>query len=69
VGFFVVPVVGAIPGFIGGIYAAERARLGSHRAGRASTRTIMRAVGTPLFVELFACLLVVGGWLGALLGG
>ncbi|WP_328536009.1 DUF456 domain-containing protein [Streptomyces sp. NBC_00344] len=69
VGFFVLPVMGAIAGFIGGIYLAERVRLGSHGAGRASTRTVMRAVGTPLLVELFACLLVFGGWLGALIAG
>ncbi|MEV8567414.1 DUF456 domain-containing protein [Streptomyces sp. NPDC051322] len=69
VGFFVVPVVGGIAGFVGGIYLAERARLGSHRAGRASTRTIMRGIGTSLLVRLFAALLVVGGWLGVVFRG
>lgn len=69
VGFFVVPVLGAVVGFIGGIYTAERIRLGSHGAARASTRTVMRSIGTSLLVELFACLLVVGGWVSALLGG
>jgi uncharacterized protein YqgC (DUF456 family) len=65
VGFFLVPVVGAVPGFIGGIYATERRRLGGHGPAMASTRTVMRAVGTSVLVELVACLLVVGAWLGA----
>ncbi|MEE1803442.1 DUF456 domain-containing protein [Streptomyces sp. NPDC101062] len=67
VGFFVVPVVGGILGFVGGIYGAERVRLGSHRDGWASTRTVMRTAGASLLVELFACLLVVGAWLGVVL--
>lgn len=34
-----------------------------------STRAVMRAVGTSVLVELFACLLVAGAWLGAVLSG
>ncbi|MCX4584876.1 DUF456 domain-containing protein [Streptomyces sp. NBC_01481] len=67
IGFFLIPVVGAIPGFIGGIYGSERLRLGGHGPAAASTRTVMRAVGTSVLVELFACLLVMGAWLGAVL--
>lgn len=62
VGFFVVPVVGGVLGFVGGIYAQERSRLGTHRAARISTRMAMRAIGASLLVELFACLLVAGTW-------
>lgn len=29
----------------------------------------MRAVGTSVLVELFACLLVMGAWMGAVLAG
>ncbi len=65
IGFFVVPVVGAVLGFIGGIYGTERRRLGGHGPAAASTRAVMRAVGTSVLVELVACLLVVGAWLGA----
>ncbi|MGR8007401.1 DUF456 domain-containing protein [Streptomyces hypolithicus] len=68
-GFFLLPVVGGVAGFVGGIYAVERIRLGSHGGGRASTRTVMRAVGTPVLVELYACLLVVGTWVGTLIWG
>ncbi|MCM2386979.1 DUF456 family protein [Streptomyces albipurpureus] len=69
VGFFLVPVVGAVPGFIGGIYGSERQRLGGHGQAMASTRTVMRAAGASVLVELFGCLLVVGAWLGAIIWG
>jgi uncharacterized protein len=69
IGFILVPVVGAVPGFIGGIYASERQRLGGHGPAVASTRAVMRAVGTSVLVELFACLLVVGAWLGVVISG
>ncbi|MFJ9038107.1 DUF456 domain-containing protein [Streptomyces sp. NPDC102406] len=69
VGFCVVPVIGAIPGFVAGIYGAERLRLGSHGDAAASTRTAMRAGGTSVLAELFACLLIVGAWAGAEIWG
>ncbi|MFI6876424.1 DUF456 domain-containing protein [Streptomyces sp. NPDC050400] len=69
VGFCVVPVIGAIPGFVGGIYVAERLRLGGHGDAAASTRTAMRAGGSSMLAELFACLLIVGAWVGALIWG
>ncbi|WP_338701823.1 DUF456 domain-containing protein [Streptomyces sp. Q6] len=69
VGFCVIPVIGAIPGFIGGIYVSERLRLGGHGDAVASTRTAMRAGGSSVLAELFACLLIVGAWLGAVIWG
>ncbi|MEU1625999.1 DUF456 domain-containing protein [Streptomyces sp. NPDC020096] len=66
-GFFLLPVVGALLGFVGGIYGQERLRLGSHGAARAATRTAMRAVGLSVLAELLACLLVAGAWLGAVI--
>ncbi|MER5765742.1 DUF456 domain-containing protein [Streptomyces sp. NPDC002082] len=66
-GFVLLPVVGAVPGFVGGIYLCERRRLGTHGEAWASVRAVMRAVGTSVLVELFACLLVVGAWVGAVL--
>ncbi|MFG2721890.1 DUF456 domain-containing protein [Streptomyces sp. NPDC048416] len=68
-GFFVLPVVGGIAGFLGGLYGAERARLGSHGGGWASARTILRAGGYSVMAELFACLLVTGAWVGAVVRG
>ncbi|MEU5658504.1 DUF456 domain-containing protein [Streptomyces sp. NPDC047737] len=68
-GFFVVPVVGGILGYVGAVYGAERLRLGSRAAGRASLRSVMRATGYSVLLELFLCLLVVGAWLGAVVWG
>ena len=68
-GFFLVPVVGAVPGFIGGIYLGERLRLGGHGEAKASVRTAMRAGGWSVLTELLACLLIMGAWLGAVIWG
>ncbi|MEU5778431.1 DUF456 domain-containing protein [Streptomyces venezuelae] len=68
-GFCVLPVIGAIPGFVAGIYAGERLRLGGHGEALAATRTAMRMGGSSVLTELFACLLVLGAWLGALIWG
>ncbi len=67
VGFFVVPVVGAVLGFVLGIYLAERARLGSHAVAWPSTRSALVAVGWSMAIELLAGLLVAATWLAALL--
>lgn len=62
-------MLGAVPGFMGGIYLAERLRLGRHGEAMASLRTAMRQGGADLLTELFACLLITGAWLGAVLAG
>ncbi|GAA2612935.1 DUF456 domain-containing protein [Streptomyces tubercidicus] len=69
VGFFVIPVIGGLLGSVGGLYLLERIRLGSHGDAWASTRTVLRAIGLSVLVELFACLLVVGAWIGAVVAG
>ncbi|MEV6654266.1 DUF456 domain-containing protein [Streptomyces sp. NPDC051219] len=69
VGFVLLPVIGAVPGFIGGIYTSERLRLGGHGEAVASTRTAMRAIGTSVLVELFACMMIFGAWIGAVATG
>ncbi|WP_431041615.1 DUF456 domain-containing protein [Streptomyces sp. P1-3] len=68
-GFFVVPVLGAPLGFVAGIYGAERRRLGAHGEAWASTRMVMRAIGTSVLIELCACLLVTGAWVAAVVAG
>jgi hypothetical protein len=62
VGFFVIPVVGLLVGFVAGIYAAERARLGPGRAWP-STKAALRAVGLSILIELAAGLLAAAVWL------
>ncbi|NUR38503.1 MAG: DUF456 domain-containing protein [Streptomyces sp.] len=68
-GFVLVPVVGAIPGFMGGVYLYERLRLGRHGEARAALRTVMRQGGSSVLAELFTCLLIAGAWLGAVIWG
>ncbi|MFF1440301.1 DUF456 domain-containing protein [Streptomyces sp. NPDC058295] len=68
-GFFLLPVIGAIPGFMGGIYLSERLRLGRHGEARAALRTAMRSGGSSVLAELFTCLLIMGAWLGTVLWG
>ncbi|WP_075738537.1 DUF456 domain-containing protein [Streptomyces acidiscabies] len=68
-GFVLVPVLGAIPGFLGGVYLSERLRLGRHGEARAALRTVRRAGGGSVLTELFTCLLIAGAWVGAVLWG
>jgi uncharacterized protein YqgC (DUF456 family) len=68
-GFFLIPVLGAIPGFMAGIYVSERLRLGRHGEARAALRTAMRSGGSSVLAELFTCLLIMGAWLGTVLWG
>ncbi|MFF3552170.1 DUF456 domain-containing protein [Streptomyces tsukubensis] len=68
-GFVLVPVIGAIPGFVAGVYVCERRRLGGHGQAVAATRQLMRAAGASVLVELFGCLLITGAWLGAVIAG
>ncbi|MEU9387396.1 DUF456 domain-containing protein [Streptomyces sp. NPDC048279] len=68
-GFVLLPVIGAIPGFMAGIYLHERLRLGRRAEALAALRTTMEAGGSSVLAELFACLLVAAGWLVAVVRG
>ena len=61
VGFFVVPVVGLVLGFVLGVYLAELARVGGEAAWPA-TKHALRAVGLSLLIELAATLLAAATW-------
>ncbi|MEE6261042.1 DUF456 domain-containing protein [Plantactinospora sonchi] len=63
VGFFVVPVIGLILGFVLGLWLAELARLREPRLAWPSTKHALQAVGLALLVELAAALIVTGIWL------
>ena len=67
VGFFVIPVIGLVVGFVLGVYLAELTRVGRNLAWP-STRAAMKAVGLSMLIELAAGLLAAGTWLtGAIL--
>jgi uncharacterized protein YqgC (DUF456 family) len=68
-GFVLVPVLGAIPGFLAGVYLFERLRLGRRADAVASLRTVMRSGGSSILAELFACQLIAAAWVGAVFWG
>ena len=69
VGFFVVPVLGLVLGFLGGLYLAERARQPDAEAAWRSTRTGLRAAGVALLIELAAVLVAATLWFAVVLTG
>jgi len=63
VGFFVIPVVGLIVGFVLGVWLAERVRLSDSRLAWPSTKQALKAAGLSMLVELAAALAVAFVWL------
>ncbi len=61
-GFFLVPVVGLVLGFVVGLAAMEYRRLGDWRAARRSSLTALGAVGLGILVELGAALMAAAVW-------
>jgi uncharacterized protein YqgC (DUF456 family) len=66
IGFFVVPVVGLILGFVLGIYLVEHARLGPGQAWP-STKQALAAVGLAMLIEFTAALAVAVVWVFGLI--
>jgi len=62
IGFFVIPIIGFVIGFVIGVYLSERVRLGSHSLAWPSTVHALRAAGLSIVIELAAGLLVAGLW-------
>jgi len=65
VGFFVIPVVGLFVGFVLGVYAAERRRVGQD--AWPSTKAALRAVGLSILIELVAGVAATLVWVGGVL--
>ncbi len=63
VGFFVIPVVGLLVGFVLGVYLAERVRLRDHARAWPSTRHALGAVGWSILIELLTGMLAAGAWI------
>lgn len=61
-GFFVIPVVGLIIGFVLGIYLAEWRRLGSHDRAWPATVAALKAVGLSILIEFLASLAAALSW-------
>ncbi|MEV6800971.1 DUF456 domain-containing protein [Micromonospora rifamycinica] len=67
VGFFVIPVIGLVIGFVGGVWGAERLRLGSNQLAWPATVQALKAAGLSMLVEFLAGLLIAGLWVAGLL--
>jgi uncharacterized protein len=61
VGFFVVPVVGLVLGFVLGVYLAEYVRVGSRQAWPSTVHSL-KAVGVSIVIELLAALAATWVW-------
>lgn len=61
VGFFVIPVIGLFVGFVLGVYAAERARLGAESADP-STKAALKAAGVSILIELVSGTAAAATW-------
>lgn len=67
VGFFVIPVVGLLIGFIGGTFVAEAIRLQDVRAGWQAALAATKAAGLLILIELAGALCAIAIWLAAVL--
>jgi len=64
VGFFVVPVIGIVLGFVLGIYLAEARRVGVD-AARGTTWAALKAAGLSVVIEFVAAVLAATAWAAA----
>jgi len=67
VGFFVIPVVGLLVGFVLGVFLSERVRLGEPGPAWSSTKRALGAVGWSILIELATALMAAGAWVVGLL--
>lgn len=63
VGFFVVPVVGGVLGFVLGIFLVELTRQGERAAAWSATTSALRAVLHSMGIELLAGLAILTTWI------
>src|SRR5690349_6957194 len=61
VGFFVIPVVGLVVGFVLGVYLAELRRVGAAAAWPATVHAL-KAVGLSMLIEMVAGMLAAATW-------
>ena len=66
VGFFIIPVVGLIVGFIVGVFLSEAFRLKTFKDAWPTTMQAMKSAGWSVLIEFGSCLLAAGLWVGSL---
>jgi uncharacterized protein len=62
VGFFVVPVVGLVLGFVLGVYLSEQVRARNSKQAWRSTVHALKAAGLSMLIELAAGLAIAAVW-------
>jgi uncharacterized protein YqgC (DUF456 family) len=62
IGFFVIPVLGLVIGFVLGIYLAELAKRRDQRVAWTSTKHALKGVALSVGVELCGALLATSAW-------
>lgn len=67
VGFFVIPVVGALLFFVGAIFLVESARTHDRGIARTRTRHAVVAVAQSVGIELLAALVIAGIYVGGVI--
>jgi uncharacterized protein YqgC (DUF456 family) len=67
IGFFVIPVIGLVIGFVAGVYGAERIRSTSASDAWRSARHALTAAGLSVLIELAGVMVAAGSWLIAVL--
>ena len=65
IGFFVIPVVGLVIGFVVGVYLAELASRRDQKAAWTSTVHALKGVALSVGVELAGALLATAAWVAA----
>jgi uncharacterized protein YqgC (DUF456 family) len=66
-GFFAVPVVGALAGVVAGAYVGERLRFGAHSPAWASTKRVIVSIGKGMALEFIAGMAAITLWVIAVL--
>ena len=66
VGFFVIPVVGLVAGFLLGVYLAEAGRLRTFRDAWPTTVQAMKSAGWSVLIEFGSTVLAAAVWAGGL---
>lgn len=67
VGFFVIPVIGLVIGFVLGVWLAERLRLGDSRLAWPATKQAVQAAGLAFLIEFTAGALIGTIWVAGLI--
>lgn len=62
IGFFVIPVIGLVIGFVLGVYVAELATRNDQRLAWTSTKHAVKGVALSMGVELAGALFAAVGW-------